>query len=68
MEQTHEAIYVELSADDLLQEIDREARRRLGMSGEEFAEKYHRGELPDTAVTTELGILLRCVDRAFIPA
>jgi len=68
MEHAYAAIYEELSIDDLLKEIDREAQRRLGMSGEEFAEKYHRGELPDTLVTTELAILQRCVDRAPVPA
>lgn len=68
MDQVPEAISEEGTVEELLEEIDREARRRLGMSGEEFAYKYHRGELPDTLAAIELGTLLYCVDRSLIPA
>ena len=66
MNTTPDIVIEDITIDDLLDEIDREARRRLGMSGEEFADKFYRGELPDTLAVVELGILLRCAER--IPA
>jgi hypothetical protein len=56
---------VEVSAEELLAEVDRGARERLHMSGwEEFAEKYHRGLLPDTLAVNELGILLESAEES----
>ncbi len=54
---------VEVSAEELLEEVDRGAINRLGLSGwREFAEKYHSGLLPDTLAVNELGILLESAE------
>ena len=49
----------ELSRDEAVEEIDREARQRLDMSFGEFLENYQNGTLKDTAAVNELIILLR---------
>ena len=59
---------LEVSEEELLAQIGREAEERLGMSLEEFAEKYCRGELPDTPAVNELGILLESVEGSFVRA
>ena len=38
----------ELSEDEARLEFDRQARRRLHMSGEEFLRRWDAGEFPDT--------------------
>jgi len=54
---------IEVSSDELLAEVDRGARNRLGLSGwREFAERYHDGLLPDTLAVNELGILLESAE------
>ena len=60
----------ELTDEDILFEIDREARRRLGMSGDEFIDKYLRGEMPcsHSAAAAELGFLVRCLSDSAIAA
>ena len=57
-----------VSEEEILSEIDRETRRRLGMSGEEFAEAHRKGLLPDTPAVNELGIVLDSVRGAFVRA
>jgi hypothetical protein len=55
-----EAVEVEeVSRGEMIGEIDREARERLGMSFDQFYECYRNGDLPDTLVVNELVILLR---------
>jgi hypothetical protein len=54
---------VEVAPEELLEEVDRGARQRLHLSGwEEFAERYHGGQLPDTLAVNELGILLESAE------
>ncbi len=59
---------VELSEDELIEEIDREAGERLGMDFGEFVEAYRAGTLPDTLAVNELIIQLRLVEPSRIPA
>lgn len=59
---------LEISAEDVLAQIGREAEERLGMSLEEFAEKHRRGKLPDTSAVNELGILLDSVEGSLVRA
>jgi ribosome-binding protein aMBF1 (putative translation factor) len=56
----------ETSVAELWAEIDREARRRLGLSGEEFARLYHQKALPDTLAAVELAIVLSTIDDVII--
>lgn len=49
----------EIDREEIVAEIDREARRRLGMTFEEFYAEYREGNLPDTLAVNELVILLR---------
>jgi len=51
--------FLEVSEEDLVAEIDREARERLNMSFEDFVNAYREGSLPDTLAVNELVILLR---------
>jgi hypothetical protein len=53
---------LEISNDELVEEIGREAEARLGMSLSEFLEAYRMGTLPDTLAVNELVILLRFVE------
>lgn len=59
---------LEISEEELLAQIGREAEERLGMSLGEFAEKYRRGELPDTSAVNELGILLESIEGSLVRA
>jgi hypothetical protein len=47
VEKQAETEIVELAGDELLAYFDKEARRRLGMSGEEFRRRLHAGEFDD---------------------
>lgn len=50
----------EVSREEIIAEIDRQAKERLGgMSFEEFLAAYRDGALPDTLAVNELVILLR---------
>jgi len=49
----------EVTREEIVAEIDREAKRRLGMTFEEFYAEYREGNLPDTLAVNELTILLR---------
>ncbi len=53
---------LEISDEELREQIEREAKSRLGMSFEEFVEAYQEGTLPDTPAVNELVILLRFVE------
>lgn len=50
----------EMTTDEVLAQLDREARRTLGMSGEDFAEKWRNGEFRDNADprVTQVAMLL----------
>ena len=50
---------VQLSDEELDALIDAEARKRLGISGEEFKDKYAKKELPDTPAAREIAMLLK---------
>jgi len=50
---------VQLSQQELDQLIDREARKRLGMSGQEFKRKYAQRELPDVPAVRDIAMLLK---------
>lgn len=58
----------DVTSQEIVREIDLEARERLGMTFEEFARSYREGTLEDTTATNELVILLRLVDPSEIPA
>lgn len=49
----------EVSREEIVAEIDREAKGRLGMTFEEFRSAYEEGGLPDTLAVNELMILMR---------
>ncbi len=49
----------EVTREEIVAEIDREAKERLGMSFDEFYAEYREGKLPDTLAVNELAILLR---------
>jgi hypothetical protein len=49
----------EISQDEAVEEIAREARERLDMSFDEFLENYQNDNLKDTLAVNELVILLR---------
>ena len=49
----------EVTREEIVAEIERGARDRLGMSYEEFLAAYEEGGLPDTLAANELVILLR---------
>ena len=59
---------VELSEEELISEIDQEARGRLGMSFEQFVLEYQTGTLPDTLAVNELIIMLRLVEPSRLPS
>ncbi len=68
-EQGKSAEVYRTSEEEIPYEIDQEARRRLSMSGEEFAEAYLKGGLlPDTLAVNELAILLDSVQGGFVRA
>ncbi|MDP2949394.1 MAG: hypothetical protein Q8P22_07640 [Chloroflexota bacterium] len=50
---------VELTEDQLHALIDREARKRLGMSGREFEKRFRQGKLPAKVAALEIGMLLK---------
>lgn len=58
----------DVTSREIVQEIDQEARERLGMTFEEFVRFYKEGSLDDTTATNELVILLRLVDPSEISA
>ena len=60
--------YEEVTVEELLAEIDEEARRRLGMSGEEFIAEYRDGSLEVSLASDEIAMLVRCVDYARVQA
>lgn len=65
---TEDAWIEDVTPEEVIREIDQEARARLGMTFEEFVRSYREGTLEDTTVTNELIILLRLVDSSEIPA
>jgi hypothetical protein len=55
-----EAVEVEeVSREEVVEEINREARENLGMTFDEFLRAYREGNLPDTLAVNELVTLLR---------
>jgi hypothetical protein len=53
---------IEVSDEELREEIAREAEARLDMTYEEFVEAYREGTLPDTLAVNDLVILLRFLE------
>jgi len=51
--------WVKLTEEELRQLVDREARRRLNMSGEVFVQRYRDGTLPPGPGVSEIGMLLK---------
>ena len=47
----------EMSTEEIQNLIDREARARLGISGEDLLARYERGELADPGAVADLLIL-----------
>jgi hypothetical protein len=55
-----EAVEVEeVSCEEVIAEIDREARESLGVTFDGFLQAYRAGDLPDTLAVNELVTLLR---------
>ncbi len=50
---------IQLSREELDALIDAEARKRLGITGEEFKRRYGNKELPDTPAVREIAMLLK---------
>lgn len=50
-----------LTLAELEMELDRQARAMLGISGEEFARRFHAGVLPETPAVEHLKLLLAVV-------
>ena len=53
---------LEISDEELLEQIAREAKEHLNMSFDEFVEAYRNGTLPDELIANELAMLLRFVE------
>lgn len=53
---------IPITDDDLRLTIDREARRRLGISGEDFLSRLKRHDLPDSAAVSDIAVLARFLD------
>lgn len=49
----------EVTQEEVIEEISRDVRARLGMTLEEFGDAYRKGTLPDTLAVNELVITLR---------
>ena len=45
---------LELSRGEIIQQLDREAHRRLNISGEELVRRYHKGLLKDCGNVADL--------------
>lgn len=50
---------VSLSREEVKRLIDRECRKRLGISAKEFLQKREHGELPKSAAVHDIEILLK---------
>lgn len=48
---------VELSPEEILALIDQGAQRRLGISGKDLLERFHRGQLQDLGEVADLLVL-----------
>ena len=57
--QGNEATTYVLDDAELKSLIDREARERLGMSGDEFLQAYFEETLPDLPAATELAMMVK---------
>jgi hypothetical protein len=55
---------LELSREEIVARIDREARRRLGMSAEELLQAYREGRLKDCGTVADLLSLANLLDPA----
>ncbi len=55
---------LEISDEELREQIAQEAEEYLGMTYEEFVEAYRQGTLPDELVANELVMLLRFVEQS----
>ena len=50
---------VKLTHDEIMELVDRTARRRLKITGAEFLERYKRGNLEDSPATRDILMLVR---------
>jgi hypothetical protein len=58
----HDVIYEHVTRDELLTELDRLARARLGMSGDDFLAQWRAGELDEFSPTvSRLAVLARLI-------
>ena len=55
---------LEISDEELREQIAREVEENLDMSYEDFVEAYRQGTLPDELVVNELVMLLRFVEHS----
>lgn len=63
MERSENISAHEVTDKEILSEIDREARSRMGIGGlEEFMRVYREGGLPDTLAANELAMMFRFVE------
>jgi hypothetical protein len=53
---------LEISDDEILEEVRREVEANLDMTFDEFLEAYREGTLPDELITNELAMLLHFVE------
>lgn len=53
---------IQVSDEEILEQIDREAGMRMGMESGQFAEAYRKGSLPDTLAANELAMMMRFVE------
>lgn len=54
---------LELTRDEIAQQLDREARRRLNISGEELVRRYRAGDLKDCGQVADLLALASLLDK-----
>lgn len=57
-----------MTMEELWEELDRRARELLGISADEFADRYRRGELPDTPAVNQVSIFYSFVDHPSVRA
>lgn len=65
------ATTIELSRAKIVELLDREAKRRLGVSGEELIRRYNSGKLTDCGLVSDLlalASLLKKDDPLFVAA
>jgi hypothetical protein len=54
---------VVMTREDLLQVIDAEARACFNLTGQQFIKQWHDKQIPDTAGSLDIGILVNLLDQ-----